>query len=180
MLNALEGRFAGLGSADTIRVEVSSNGRELMIYDTTFGFVYHAWVDAGEMPLEAVHRREVRRAPFLVQNLLADLENGEKTFVSKGMGSIAEEEVFPLAVALRTYGHNTLLFVTLADADHRAGTVEARAPGFLVSYLDRFAPGANAHDFLLDQWVLLCRETCRLRLALTARRTRAFHRPIVP
>ena len=84
------------------------------------------------------------------------------------MSAVPEEEVFPLAMAIRRYGPNTLLFVTLSDADHPGGTVQARAPGFLVGYIDRFAPGDNANDLLLGQWVKLCREAYRLRLAAGA------------
>jgi hypothetical protein len=120
------------------------------------------------MSADEVIRRELRRVPFLVRKLLEDLEAGEKTFVFKGMGAIPEEEVFPLAMAIRRYGPNTLLFVTLSDAEHRGGTVEARGPGFRVGYVDRFAPGDNAHDLMLSQWVKVCRETYRLRLAVGA------------
>jgi hypothetical protein len=169
LLDALESRFEGMGTAATTTVSVSPNGREYMVQDSRFGFVYHAWVNTGEMAVEDVMRREVRRVPFLVRKLLEDLEGGEKIFVFKGMGAVPAEEVFPLAMAIRRYGPNTLLFVTLADAEHRGGTVEARSPGFMIGYLDRFAPGDNAHDFLLSQWVKLCRDAYRLRLAAGAR-----------
>ena len=165
LLDALEARFEGMGSAEATTVALASNGREYMVNDSRFGFVYHAWVNAGEMTPEDLTRREARRIPFLVRKLLEDLEAGEKIFVFKGMGAVAEEEVFPLAMAIRRYGPNTLLLVNLAGGPHRAGTVEARAPGFLVGYLDRFAPGDNAHDLMLGQWVKLCREAWRLRLA---------------
>ena len=165
LIDALEARFDGMGAPDTITVSISSNGREYMVNDKRFGFVYHAWVNAGEMAEADVVKREARRVPFLVRKLLEDLEAGEKTFVFKGMGAMPEEEVFPLAMAIRRYGPNTLLFVTLSDAEHRGGTVEAREAGFLVGYVDRFAPGDNAHDLLLGQWVKVCREAKRLRIA---------------
>ena len=168
LLEALDARFAGMGTPDSTSVRVSANGREYMVQDSRFGFVYHAWVSAGEMAVEEVTRRELRRVPFLIRKLVEDLEAGDKTFVFKGMGAMPEEEVFPLAMAIRRYGPNTLLFVTLADAAHRGGTVEARAPGFRVGYVDRFAPGDNAHDLMLSQWVKVCRETYRLRLAVGA------------
>ena len=154
-----------MGAPGTIEVDLSSNGREYMVRDTRFGFLYHAWAKPGEMTADEVRRREERRVPFLLRKLLEELEAGEKTFVFKGMGAMEEEEVFPLSVALRRYGPNTLLFVNIADAEHRPGTVEARAPGFLVGYVDRFAPSENAGDLALSQWVKLCREAYRLRLA---------------
>ncbi len=168
LLDALEARFDGMGGAGTIHVDLSPNGREYMVRDSRFGFLYHAWVSAGEMPPEDIARRESRRVPFLVRKLVEDLEAGEKTFVFKGMKAVPEEEVFPLAMAIRRYGPNSLLFVTLSDEEHKGGTAEARAPGFLVAYIDRFAPGDNANDLLLGQWVKLCREAYRLRLAAGA------------
>jgi len=168
LLDALEARFEGMGTPASIRVEVSSNGREYMINDSRFGFLYHAFVDTGAMSLEDLLRREIKRVPFLINKLLEDLEAGEKTFVFKGMGAVEEEEVFPLAMALRKYGPNTLLFINLADATHRAGTVEVRAPGFLIGYLDRFAPSEDAANFELAQWVRVCRQAYRFRLAAGA------------
>lgn len=166
LLDALDKHFEGMGALDTISVSLAANGHEYMVHDQRFGFLYHAWVNADEMAAADVARREARRVPFLVRKLLEDLAAGEKIFVFKGMGFMPEQEVFPLAMALRRHGPNTLLFVNLSDAAHRGGTVEARGPGFMVGYLDRFAPGDNAHDLLLDQWVALCREAYRLRRAV--------------
>jgi len=157
LLAALDAGFANMGAPDRVRVELSSNGREFMVTDTTYDLVYHAWVDAGEMTAEALHRRETRRVPLLVRKLLEDLESGEKIFVFKGMGALPEEEVYPLAALLRRYGPNTLLFVTIAPDPARVGTVERKAPGFLVGYLDRFAPGDDAHNLSFEPWMRLCR-----------------------
>ncbi len=165
LLAALDARFEGMGAPGSVSVELSSNGREYMISDRRFGFLYHAFVDAGAMSPEALHRREVKRVPFLAQKLLSDLESAGKIFIFKGMGAMEEEEVYPLALALRRYGPNTLLFVNLAEGQHRGGSAEARAPGFYVGYLDRFAPGDEARDFDVAQWVHMCRAAYRLRLA---------------
>ncbi len=165
LLAALEVEFEGMGSPETVQVQISANGRELMINDSRFGFLYHAFVQSGAMSQEALHRREVRRVPLLVRKLLEDLQSAEKTFVFKGMSALPEEEVFPLAASLRQYGPNTLLFITLADSRHAAGSVEYRAPGFLVGYVTRFAPTEDASDFDVAQWVRICREAYRLRLA---------------
>jgi hypothetical protein len=34
--------------------------------------------------------------------------------------------------------------------------------GLLKGYIDRFAPGENAHALSLDCWITLCRNSCRL------------------
>jgi hypothetical protein len=168
LLAALDAGFAGMGGAGSIRVELSANGREFMVTDTAYDIVYHAWVDVGQMTPQDLHQREMRRVPLLVRKLLEDLAAGEKIFVFKGMGAVADEVVFPLVASLRRYGPNVLLFVTLADAEHSAGTVEVKAPGFLVGYLDRFAPGQDAHDFELAQWVSVCRGAYRLAQAFAS------------
>ena len=165
LLDALAARFEGMGRPEEIGVELSPNGREYMVRDRRFGFLYHAWVLAGAMAPEAIAKREASRVPFLVRKLVEDLEAAEKIFVFKGMGALPAERVYPVAAAIRRYGANTLLLVTLADAKNAAGTVRVEAPGFLIGYVDRFAPSEEAKDVLLDQWVAVCRRAYRLRLA---------------
>jgi hypothetical protein len=116
------------------------------------------------MSLEEVHRRETRRIPFLVQKLRQDLQDAGKIFVFRGLGALPEEVVMPLFAAVRRFGPNTLLFVTLADAAHPSGTVELRLPGFLVGYIERFAPSEDAHNLLLDDWIKICRNAYAMRL----------------
>jgi hypothetical protein len=164
LLNALDDRFAGVGHPDEIRVEVSATGKEYMVADKRYGLLYHAWVKIDEMIPEEVHRREARRLPLLTRKLLDDLQTGDKIFVFKGMGSVAEEEVLPLVEAIRRYGPNTLLLATLSDRTHRSGVVEWRMPGLMIGYIDRFAPEEDAYDLLLEPWIGICREAYRLRL----------------
>jgi len=47
------------------------------------------------------------------------------------------------------YGPNTVLWVGLADEAHPPGTVEWAGPDLLKGYIDRFAPGDDAHEFSL-------------------------------
>jgi hypothetical protein len=162
LLLALENQLNGLGEQGSLTVSVSHNGRELMVEDERFGFLYHAWVKTGEQTIEAVQDRELKRLPFLKRKLLQDLELGEKVFVFHAMRPIPEEEVFPLAAILQCYGPNTLLFVTLADHDHPAGTVKIQSPGFLVGYLDRFAPPEDAVDASFEAWSDICRQAYRI------------------
>ncbi len=164
LLDALEGRFAGMGDPDNIQIVLAENGREFRITDRRYGLWYHAWAWAGRMTAEALHRREVERVPLLVHQLLESLRVADKIFVHKGMGAMDEECAYPLATLLRRFGPNTLLFVTLADADHPAMTVEHRAPGFLVAYITRFAPDHDGHDMLLEEWVAICRAALRICL----------------
>jgi hypothetical protein len=142
---------------------LSDNGREYMVFDRRFEFLYHAWVLADEMSPAEIHAREIRRLPFLVRKLLDDFADGSKIFVYHGMEPLAEADMARLLRALRAYGPNTLLWVEVGDAEHAPGTVEWAGPGLLKAYIDRFAPGENAHDLSLGCWTTICREAYRLR-----------------
>jgi hypothetical protein len=164
LLAALQAGFVGMGSPESVQVKLSNDCHEFIISDLNYGFEYHALVMVGQKTADAVRRREFRRLPLLVSKFLKELQLGRKIFVFKGMVALDEEVVFPLAALLRRYGPATLMFVSLAGTRHQAGTVERRSPGFLVGYLERYAPGDQADDLLLDQWVQICREALRLSL----------------
>jgi hypothetical protein len=157
LLAALSVRFEGFGKPDRLKVELSNNGREYMVRDEVFGLYYHAWVLAGERTPEEVHRRELRRLPYLTSKLIDDLTAAEKLFVYRTMGRSTEAQMLLLHRAMRAYGENTLLWMELADAEHEAGSVVRLGPGLLRGFIDRFAPGADAHDFSFDCWVRVLR-----------------------
>jgi hypothetical protein len=164
LIAALDARFEGLSEPANLEVQLSPNGRKYLVTDKRFQLLYHAWVMAGEMAAEEVHRREVRRLPLLIRKLSEDLSQAEKIFVYHGMEPLSSEQAGELLARLRAYGPNTLLWVELADAEHTPGTVEWCGDGLLKGYIDRFAPGENAHDLSLDCWVELCRDAYRKRL----------------
>jgi hypothetical protein len=141
---------------------VSPDQSEYLVIDGRFGLLYHPWVRVGEAAPEDIRHRETIRLPFLRRKMLEDLEEGRKIFVYHGMGPLGETEVQRLLEALRAYGPATLLWVDRGDAEHPVGTVELTATGLLKGYIDRFAPGENAHDFSLDAWVRICRNAHRL------------------
>jgi hypothetical protein len=157
LLNALQSRFEGIGNWDQVEVRISGNGREYLVHDRRYGFLYHPWVLTGEASAEEIREREARRLPLLRRKLIEDLEEARKIFVFHGMRPLGEAEARTLARALRAYGQTTLLWVELADDEHPAGAVEARADGLLKGYIDRFAPGEDAHDLSLAGWIAICR-----------------------
>jgi len=163
LLEALEARLEGLGAPGRISIELSANGREYMVNDHQFGLPYHAWVLAGEMTPDQVLQREMRRLPLLIRKLIEDLSNGAKIFVCHGMDKgLPDADVQRLTEVARGYGPNTVLWVGLADEAHPPGTVEWAGPDLLKGYIDRFAPGDDAHEFSLAGWVAICREAHRL------------------
>ena len=162
LLVGLEARLEGLSEPDNLEVQLSPNRREYMVHDRKFQLLYHAWVLADEMTAEDVHKREARRLPLLVRKLLEDLDRAEKIFVCHGMRPLSEMEARTLLAGLRRYGPNTLLWVEVGDADHPPGNVAWCTEGLLKAYIDRFAPGEDAHDLSLDCWIAICREAVRL------------------
>jgi hypothetical protein len=166
LLRAVKQRFEGLGERDQIEVRLSENGREYLVLDHRYGILYHPWMLVGQAAPEDILQREINRLPLLKQKMIEDLEEGQKIFVYRGMQPLARVLVSRLLEALREHGPCTLLWVELQDATHPAGTVEALGDGLLKGYIDRFAPGENAHDLSLDGWIALCR-----RAYAMARRT---------
>src|SRR5947209_9754397 len=116
------------------------------------------------MTAAEVHQREVRRLPLLIRKLVEDLSQAEKIFVFHGMEPLSEAEAEALLARLRSYGPHsqTLLWIEVADPRHLAGTVEWLGEGFLKGYIDRFAPGEDAHDLSLDCWMTICRTAYRM------------------
>jgi hypothetical protein len=155
LLAAVRARFEGLGAPG--QLEIAQSGGEYLIVDKVFGILYHAWVHVGEATVDALLHREQRRLPFLRQKLIEDLEEGRKIFVYHGMEPLSRARMLSLLAALRAYGQVTLLWVELADDAHPAGSVETIANGLLKGYMDRFAPGENAHDLSFDAWLAVCR-----------------------
>lgn len=167
LLAALKAGFAGMGLSENVEVQVSGNGREYMILDKAFGLLYHAWVQVGEDTAEKVREREVRRLPFLIRKLTEDFSSAEKIFVFHGIAPLNLEQAEELADAVQSYGPSKLLWVELADAHNPAGTAKEVAPGLLKGFMDRFAPGENAHDLSLDCWVKVCKASLILSKAST-------------
>lgn len=162
LLAGLRARFEGIGEPDEIEVQLSENRQEYLVIDKRFGFLYHPWVLVGEAAPGEIRQREVKRLPFLRRKLLEDLDEARKIFVYRGMRQQPQVLILRLVEALRAYGPVDLLWVTLHDNEHPPGTVEAVAPGLLKGYIDRFAPGENAHALSLECWIALCRNALAL------------------
>jgi hypothetical protein len=163
LMAALEGNFDGLGRPENLDVQVAPNGREYMVLDRCYGLLYHPWVLVGEATAEEVHRREVMRLPYLTRKLVEDLTEAQKIFVYHGFSALSADEAAGLAAALRRYGPNTLLWVGLEEPGHPAGTVATVAEGLLKGFIDRFAPGENAHYLSLWAWIETCRNAQEMR-----------------
>jgi hypothetical protein len=158
---ALRQGFRGMGAKGELEVELHG-GREYMVLDRRYGFLYHAWATLGELTPEEILTREHRRVPFLIRKLMEDIEAGEKLFVYHAMRPLQQREAQELADILADRGPATLLWLELADADHKPGAVVRINDRLLKGHMDRFAPGENAHDISLECWLTVCRNALKL------------------
>jgi hypothetical protein len=169
LLAGLAARFEGVGDPEQTEVRISNNRQEFLVVDKRYGFNYHPWVLVGEAEPEDIRRREAKRLPLLRRKLIEDIEEGHKIFVYRGMRRLPQPLILRLVAAMQAYGPAILLWVELEDSDHPTGTVEALTDGLLKGYIDRFAPGENAHALSLDAWITICRNAWLLAQRLPQR-----------
>jgi hypothetical protein len=159
LLRGLEADFAGVGTPEALRPFLTSNQgrREFMVVEENYGLQYHTFVYEDQATIEQVREQESRKLKFLRRKFLEDLQEGEKIFVcSRSNPPLSESEMLPLLFALRRHGPGTLLWVEPADEENPPGSVASVGPGLLRGFIDRFAPGENAHDLSLRVWLSVC------------------------
>ena len=158
VIRGIEREFDGIGDPADIVPKLEGDGekREFMIYERKYGLVYHTFIYEGERTPELMARQESTRLKFLRRKFLEELEAGEKIFVFKSGSPIQESQVLPLFMALNTKTPNTLLWVVPEEPNKPSGTVEVTMNGLLKAYIDRFAPGNNAHNLSFEAWIGIC------------------------
>jgi hypothetical protein len=156
----LENRFEGAAEPDQIRPQVE-NG-EFMIKLLKYDFIYHAHVLEGAMDPETLHAREVRRTRFLLNKLVADLENPAKILVFRQNEPLLAHDLVMLRAALARYSAATLLWVQEAMPGHPPGTAELADDRLLLGYVRWLAPRENAHHIDHPSWLSLCRQAYAL------------------
>jgi drug/metabolite transporter (DMT)-like permease len=160
LIRALDDDFAEVMRAEQIEIYPDAH-RDLMVRIRDYEFHYHTQVREGDVEIEVLRAQQLKAIRFLARKLLADLRSGEKVFVRKGRDSVSLDEMQRLLRALRRHGPVTLLWVVVADAAHRAGTVEMVQPGLLKGYIDRFAPYEDVPNFS-RVWLDVCRNAYRI------------------
>ena len=158
LVRGIEEEFEGIGEPDDVTpsLEGEEGRREFMIRERKYGLVYHTFVYEGERTADLMRQQEATRLKFLRRKFIEELDAGEKIFVFKRSTPVPESEILPLFMALNRRHANTLLWVVPEQPGRPAGTVEVLMTGLLKGYIDRFAPGDNAHDFSFDAWIRIC------------------------
>ncbi|HET6608368.1 MAG TPA: hypothetical protein VFG62_16950, partial [Rhodopila sp.] len=157
LIRGIDNGFAGLGEPEDIDPRLEGGDRkEYMIHEKKFGLVYHTFVYEGQRSVWLMREQEAARLKFLRRKFLEELDGSGKIFVYKFSGSVTDEEILPLHMALNQQSGSTLLWVVPAERDRPPGTVEVLWPGLLKGYIDRFAPNDNAHDLSFEGWLRVC------------------------
>jgi hypothetical protein len=154
LLSLLVRRFEGIGDPDKLEVRETPGG--LMVRNTTYGFVWHAFAAKGSTA-EDVHAREVKRLPFLARKLMEDLADASRIFVVKPSLRIAvgEREATELLRAMDSYGGQPTLLLVHDGAE--ALEVTRLAPRLLHGRIVAFADQADVVKTTRSQdWLALC------------------------
>ena len=159
LLHGLERGFEDMAKLAHLRFEVyqSEVMREYVLKHRLYDLDAHTLVAEGDMSLEALLSREVKKLGLLERLFRNDLCDGRRIFVLKRNDPVTLGSVTPVVDRLRQWGPNTLLWVTLSDPAHPPGTVEHIQDGLLRGYIDRLSPYHDAGRTPSLVWRDICR-----------------------
>jgi capsular polysaccharide biosynthesis protein len=164
VVDAIERRFEGLGSLDTVHLKLHGKPerREYLVHESAYQLLHHTFLHEGEVDPDDFRRKEARRLVFLRDKLLADLAAGEKLWVWKSNLALSYDDISPLLDVLRRLGPNSLLWIVVADPEHPSGTVERIESDLLKGYVDRLAAYDDATNISFESWYAVCRSAYAL------------------
>ena len=153
LVRALDEEFAGVGDEEnTILI---ANG-EYITRDRNYRMTMHTFIREHEAEYDKLYVTLCKRLKFLRRTFLENLETNEKIFTYKSHTGMTLEQVDRIGAAVRRYGPNRVLCVTLADAENAPGTVRLRSPGVAVGYVKKFHTGDGPWVLDADNWRLVC------------------------
>jgi hypothetical protein len=168
LVEGLDFGFEGIAAPGNLITYVNDDtlierGRtgEFMVRDVRYGTNFHSEMGTEATTAEAVIATFTRSLDFLRRKLVEDLAGGHKIFVFQHPEARSIAHVRPILNLLRSYGPNTLLFVTANDG-HAAGSVEQLAPDLFHGWVNHLAPVYNVRQLDLPSWIQVCANTYRL------------------
>ena len=158
-------RFEGLDDPASLRltaVQLYEGPSDYMGVQDAYGLGVLADVKDGAMPEERVRAILAARLSVMRRMMLDDLGDASRIFVLRREAPLEEAEIIPIWSLLRGLGPATLLYVTLADDVHPAGSVERRRAGLYRGRLDRLPGPDDLGEPSLEVWHAVCRRTYTL------------------
>lgn len=158
LVPALNARFAGIASGDTLRMvgQVDRPEEDIMGHEQRYGLTYHTYRFARDTDIGELHRTEMRRLPRLAEKFMEDAESGEKIFIVKSKNEPHPAQIGCILAAFRRTGRATLLWIREAPKSVMPGTAGWLMPGLMVGFVDRLeAPPMK--QISPDSWLAACR-----------------------
>ena len=167
LLECLRTRFEHFGAIENLGFTLGDPPRrEYVVREKRYGMAYHTFQYENEIDESQLLTKQAMRMKLLVRKLLEDLEDGQKIFIWKDTSGVCSDtDAMRLHAELATFAANTLLWVTVADEQHRPGCVEWMSAGLLRGYIHRFS--YPVPDVDIPPWLEICVNAYRLVRAQT-------------
>jgi tetratricopeptide (TPR) repeat protein len=160
LADALDKRFEGLGDVADVELFEFLNSGEYFFRDRKYSLEMHTFVKVTKENYESTFKQQTRRAKFLAQKILDDLDSPSaesKIFVYKRhVGSLDNLEIDAIFRSLRAYGDHTLLCVRPADAENASGSLTVAREGLMIGYVEGLSPTNNAKELNYAGWLEVC------------------------
>jgi hypothetical protein len=130
-----------------------------MVCDIATGLIFHTAMRSvegrfllGEERRREIYTEERKKMYYMLDKLIHRLRQPGTIFVYKRNNGVSEDEALRLHTSLNGFAEHTLLLVRSTEELEKRGTVEWSSYGFLVGYIDRFAPYSNADQISIKVW----------------------------
>jgi hypothetical protein len=175
LVSGLDLGFPDIGDPVLLRCTVEGATPEWMVEHTSFHMKFHTFASPSETSQDAVIRQQSKVLPYRRDRLLEILKTGEKIFVVLRPEGMTRSQAIPLLAVLRSYGPNSLLYVSDATGEP-AGTVQRLDADLYCGSMDgvdRVARGddlVGRDNWLSDAsfaaWAEICTTTYKMREGL--------------
>ena len=155
LIRGLDADFVGIDDPAFISARLHHADGDFHIHQETYGFRYHTYSFAKDVTAAAVEARHAKLLTLLRRIFFERIANAERIFVIKRNRPISDAEALAVSRALTRLGPATLLYVSLADATHRAGSVEVVGPHLMKGYIDSFWKH-GVETFSFRNWLEIC------------------------
>jgi hypothetical protein len=161
LLSLLRNRFEKIDAPEAIKVRAGPS--DYMVDNTSYKFSWHAFAKVELVTAEEIHQQECLRLGRRAEKLREELAEGRRVFVLKGPKVQNAASVLPVVEAMHAYGKPTLLFVTLAQQDHKPGDVVQINDHLLQGFISRFSDPARVPGTTpVEEWRHICMAARRI------------------
>lgn len=164
--DAIANGFQGLGEPGTVSCGLgepdAAGRREYYIQENVYQLRYHTFRYDDRMDPERLIAQQMELLQHWRAKLFEDLRFAQKICVWKSNATQPDSDIRALSDAIRRYGPNDLLWLTLCDEDHDVGDVDDLGGGLFRGHVARFAPYERAGDIDFRSWFLVCARAYQL------------------